>query len=192
MIRWLALLIALAASACALARDFEESSGAHPLEWSAAGSPEFHGTWLVDNDYPLADCQRCHGLGFAGGDVDVSCETSGCHPLGVEACGTCHGQYDDALPRNLAHERHAGFCVECHPVPEELDDRGHIDQSIDIAFTGAAVEEGRTPQWIATTGRCSGMATACHEESVTNPWDAGSSARARRAGPSAGNEPARF
>jgi len=182
MLRWLVLLIALSAGSCALSRDLDDSSGAHPLEWSVAGSADSHDRWLLDNGYPLLDCQRCHGRDYLGGDVEVSCATAGCHPLGVEECGTCHGQYDDALPRNLAHERHAGFCVECHPMPERVDDAGHIDGTVDIEFAGAAIEEGRSPQWIATTGQCSGMATACHAESLSNPWNSGTTSQVLPAG----------
>lgn len=58
-----------------------------------------HPGYLKAHGFNLPSCQPCHGAGYTGGRVDVSCEQSGCHattagaPKSPEACNTCHGQF---------------------------------------------------------------------------------------------------
>jgi hypothetical protein len=172
MLRCLAVLVALATASCALTRDIDDSSGAHPLDWSLAGSDDFHGRWLTEKGYPLDECRRCHGQSYMGGDVDVSCAVAGCHPRGVEECGTCHGQYDDPLPFSGAHQSHRNLCSSCHRVPGSIDAANHLDGSEDVVFGDQATECGESPEWIVTTRQCAD--TCCHGVSSL-PWDDGGS-----------------
>jgi len=167
MIRRSLSLLVLFASSCG-----GDESPAHPEGWAGTiDSPDFHGTWLSERSYPLADCQSCHGLDYSGGEAEVSCETADCHALGVDACGTCHGQEDDPLPADFSHESHQPYCLECHPVPEAIGDPGHIDGTVDIAFGGIAIEGGLTPSWDPSSQRCSNLSAGCHILSPTDPWN---------------------
>jgi predicted CxxxxCH...CXXCH cytochrome family protein len=106
-------------------------------------------------------------------------------PDGVTAggeCASCHGSTDNpAPPKSLAgktdtaelsvgvHQAHlvAGqysqpvACGECHKVPSEVDDEGHVDGlPADITWGPLASADGAKPDWDRAAGTCS--ATYCH------------------------------
>ena len=99
-----------------------------------------------------------------------------------DPCTQCHGGVDGpAPPRALnnsvqttyvgvgAHQRHltAGFlrgpvaCSECHVVPNDLWDPGHLGAApADLTFGPLAAANGANPSWNHAQARCSG--TYCH------------------------------
>ena len=86
-------------------------------------SDNFHPKMLAQRNWDFALCANCHGEKFDGGTSGVSC--LGCHTAGPTACVTCHG----AGPTSNAHPVHLGnavTCNECHVVPTNWDDDGHI------------------------------------------------------------------
>ncbi len=160
--------LVLTMSSCALTRDSDDTSGAHPEEWELTGSPSFHGKWLADNDQPLSNCRECHGHDYAGTDVAPSCNEAGCHVGGVERCGTCHGDGDDPMPESGAHLAHAEHCQSCHLIPSAFTSPGHASGNVDLHFSGLAVAAGATPVWSPGTDRCAD--SYCHGD--TSPkWN---------------------
>jgi predicted CxxxxCH...CXXCH cytochrome family protein len=76
----------------------------HSVQFAAATGR--HQGYLISRQFPLATCQKCHGVSYTGGPVvAVSCEQSGCHvdasgnPKSPETCNTCHGVF--SAPANL-------------------------------------------------------------------------------------------
>jgi len=156
----------------------------HPPGWANVTSANFHGLFLQQQQWNLRRCQECHGPNYAGGEVGVSCLTSGCHPATPEACTTCHGGVDNqtgAPPGDLvgrvsatfvgvgAHSAHlaegplsdAFACNECHVVPDSLFQAGHIDSPLpaELTWGKTATDSSRvTPQWDGQ--KCSN--TYCH------------------------------
>jgi len=70
----------------------------HAARFTQAG--KYHPGYLQSKNYPLLQCQTCHGAAYTGGAiVNVSCEQSGCHvdrngaAKSPEACNTCHGDF---------------------------------------------------------------------------------------------------
>jgi hypothetical protein len=143
------ILVLLLLSACAEPRDRSRPGGVHPAGWSDQESPAFHGAFLREHAYPLADCRVCHGEDYAGGAVGSSCLD--CHEDGPEACGTCHGEGTLPLPPTGAHVTHEAYCERCHVVPAEVDASGHLgaDGRAEVVLEG----------WDEATARCD---TACH------------------------------
>ncbi len=110
-------------------------------------SPDFHGNFISGNKWSMAGCQACHGSDFAGGKTGKSCKTCHTQSDGPKACNTCHGDFSNsehkAPPRGVssssaaigAHSAHlynnkfgaAVACNECHKVPTNVADAGHID-----------------------------------------------------------------
>jgi len=184
----LAVAAFLAFSACTEARDRPIGEGVHPVGWSTPESPAFHGTWLAANGDDLRRCQACHGADYQGGAVGVGCGATGCHTAddGPEACGTCHGadpigHPDAARPATGAHANHdltdgdAGadrLCGECHVVPENVGDEGHIGDDApgpDVVFSGLAIPpDAAAPIWHPGEKQCSG--TYCHVTDAPT-WD---------------------
>lgn len=151
---WAILVIAGAAFAgCTIPRDRPAGDGEHPRGWTDPESSSFHGSYLRRTGDHLEECSACHGRDYAGGPVGVGCNS--CHQEGVERCGTCHGSGSGLLPSSGAHAAHAGFCGECHALPQDLRAPGHINGTADVAFSGLAVAFGATPAWDAATARCS-------------------------------------
>jgi predicted CxxxxCH...CXXCH cytochrome family protein len=132
----------------------------------------------------IAECSRCHAATVANDDVTIIDRDR--HVNGVvdvdfdRGCTSCHGGTNPAPPRDLtggvgtalpgvgAHQAHvAGTlrsrpvpCIECHRVPVEVLDPGHVDSSppAELVFSGAAVAFGATP--VYEEGAC--RRTACH------------------------------
>ncbi|MEM9727130.1 MAG: hypothetical protein AAF997_00995 [Myxococcota bacterium] len=107
-------------------------NGTHPGQWLDPRTPEWHGTYLRENDWaPLLDPTRgdACGLCHEGAPVPVSGvdgpapgadDCTSCHDLpgGVMSCGTCHGNgfvpypprdqcYFPGPPSGGAHMAHA-------------------------------------------------------------------------------------
>ena len=98
------------------------------------------------------------------------------------ACNSCHGSQDNDAPpvalsrdagpldvRVGAHQSHlvdgefrrAVECGECHVVPDELEQDGHLDPApADVRFAGLGTANDATPVWRSATARCSGV--YCH------------------------------
>jgi predicted CxxxxCH...CXXCH cytochrome family protein len=119
------------------------------------------------------DCALCHpGTVDDSGEIIVS---GGLHINGVVdsdvACNACHGTRDDGAPPPAlngstdttymgvgAHDEHmiggrftnGVECSECHIVPVNVNDPGHIDDDDGIAevtFGPLASEDGSNPVW---------------------------------------------
>jgi predicted CxxxxCH...CXXCH cytochrome family protein len=132
----------------------------------------------------MTDCSVCHapvagsGLGIddksrhVDGNVDVEFDDS---------CNACHGGDDNAAPpRDIegnvdtmfagvgAHQTHvlgtelsrAVPCGECHVVPEDVFDAGHMDSDrpAELRFSDVALAQGAAP--VYENGTC--RTTSCH------------------------------
>jgi len=151
--------VVLAAGACGfhIDRDFEPGdTGIHPSGFADEESADFHGAFLEQHGYPLADCRGCHGDDYHGGTVGVTCSKSGCHEKGVEDCNTCH----DAHPTTGKHDEHAFSCETCHPTHADARGADHPDGDVDFAFSGLAIAGGAHPSFDPGTETCSEV--YCH------------------------------
>jgi predicted CxxxxCH...CXXCH cytochrome family protein len=160
-------VLCAAAWSCTIARERLPGEGAHPAGWGTVNSAAFHGQWLRESGYPLADCRACHGDDYAGGAVGVGCKSGSCHTQGVESCGTCHGTSINSRPDSGAHSAHGNDCVSCHPVPQVVESGNHLNGQADLLFAGLATAGGAMPAWDARTQVCSN--SYCHG-SVSPPW----------------------
>ena len=92
----------------------------------------------------------------------------------VQSCTACHGSTNPAPPLDLggssstttpgvgAHQTHVGGtsrsravpCAECHQVPTNVLDEGHIDtpRPAELTFSGVAVAFGGVPRY--ASGSC--------------------------------------
>jgi predicted CxxxxCH...CXXCH cytochrome family protein len=143
-------------------------------------SAQFHGVTVAAQGWDLTECARCHGDDFSGGSSGASC--TGCHQGGPTGCQTCHSLDAAVAPRGTqggarpygagaldgAHRRHAAIglaCAECHRVPEDWSDEGHVRRNgaadeppAELDFATAARRGGAEPSY--ADGRCSGV--YCH------------------------------
>ena len=126
-------------------------------------SPNFHGNLIRQNNWSFAECVQCHSAKFTGGITGQSCYQCHTQSAGPQACNTCHGDFSDstriAPPRDTnggtsttlatvgAHTSHlyentlgkAVSCTNCHVVPQNFNDPGHISQSpARVIFSGLA------------------------------------------------------
>jgi predicted CxxxxCH...CXXCH cytochrome family protein len=119
----------------------------HGDGWADPSSSNFHGNAIRNQGWDIRSCETCHGEAFNGGTADVSCLT--CHTSinGPENCTTCHGGVNNAPPKDVygnvarsaagvgAHQIHLlgsvlrspVDCGECHTVPGDVYQQGHID-----------------------------------------------------------------
>jgi hypothetical protein len=127
------------------------------------GSPNFHGNLVKQNGWSFAECIQCHSAQFTGGTTGQSCYQCHTEAAGPQACNTCHGDFSDstriAPPRDTnggtstslvsvgAHSNHlytnvlgrAVSCSNCHVVPKNFSDPGHIGQGLaTVVFSGLA------------------------------------------------------
>lgn len=163
-----AVAVAAAAGACTIPRERPAADGVHPVGWGDEASPRFHGPWLKQAGYPLADCRECHGDDYAGGPTGSSCVT-GCHEQGVEACDTCHGADGAALPDSGAHGAHGeqfDTCEPCHVVPEDARGPLHPNGTAEVTFSGVGALDPAAA-WDPATGSCAGV--YCHGGAEL-PW----------------------
>ncbi len=160
----------------------------HGSGFITKGSSNFHGNLLKSTNWDLKQCQECHAKDYSGGPTKVTCNTPSCHSSvkGPEACNTCHGDFNDpskiAPPRALdgstaetspgvgAHSTHLFedvlskriACKECHVIPTDVFDPGHIDNTpgAEITFGDFAKTGGLNPTFDASTLKCNN--TYCH------------------------------
>lgn len=156
----LPLLAVAFAAACAVERERDEDGGVHPATFADKGTPDFHGSYLKNNLYPLKDCRACHGDDYGGGAVGVSCNTANCHSQGVEHCGTCHDGKSPPQPTTGGHEAHGFPCSDCHDVPVDARGPAHPDGETAVVLTGLATLAGSEAAWIPESRTCA--ATYCH------------------------------
>jgi len=134
-------------------------------------------------DHFAGACDRCHrdsepdgsGLRSTAGHLDGRTD--------LQRCGACHGEGDDPWPVTPSHQLHRQTalmapiqCKECHPVPEHVTDRGHLDRDAitpaDVVFSGRAVARGVSPDYADGCGE-----VACHGAGLRDPasppaqWD---------------------
>ena len=150
-------------------------SSPHPDGYAA---PDQHGTDF--NTGGPAGCTDCHGTDLAGGSSGTSCEQ--CHSGFRKDCTFCHGGTDNdtgAPPDSVLGETgtdvtgvgahtahllaasawHKPFaCAECHKVPTDALDEGHIDGTAAHVWGNLAAADGAKPSW--ADGSCSG--SYCH------------------------------
>jgi predicted CxxxxCH...CXXCH cytochrome family protein len=142
----------------------------------------------------MDDCSVCHGDVIASDRTVVAAErhVDGTVDVRFDAgCTSCHGGDNPAPPRAVAgqtqtsypgvgaHQTHvlgtersrAVPCGECHAVPQQALDAGHIDTfaPAEVVFSGAAAAFEATPSY--TQGQCSN--TACHGARFTRGHDSG-------------------
>jgi predicted CxxxxCH...CXXCH cytochrome family protein len=158
------------------------------IEVHASGTTAmYHADYLPTVTWEMEGCQRCHGNDYAGKENRISPSCLTCHSGegGPEACNTCHGQFSDpsriAPPDGLnnkedqtqfvgAHTAHMYEaqisynleCGECHNVPSDIDDEGHIDDGdrAEINFGQIRAEALTTPTY--SQGELSCSNTYCH------------------------------
>jgi len=167
----------------------EDWSGFGPSQHFPAPYEYNHPGYLAANNYPLSDCQECHGEDFNGGTTGISC--IGCHNQnGVpEGCNDCHGNPTgnpldpvmQAPPFDLsgnsstdsigvgAHTSHlAGVqfsdgipCSSCHTVPAAENFLWHLGAApAEVNFSGLASWLDHHPVWNHSDEECSN--TYCH------------------------------
>lgn len=140
---FLLILVAILFNACSeLDNDYQPVSARTTVH-----TPGFnrapHRTAIRENNWDMTECKKCHGIDYAGGISNNSCNR--CHRNSPEACNVCHGGNANAAPPSDvsgspvavgAHQTHlignisAGIeCTECHIVPKNYNDPGHIDFS---------------------------------------------------------------
>ncbi len=137
------------------------------------------------------DCSPCHGqvVDAAGQFVDANLHVDGRVQVSEPDCSSCHGDDGNAAPptslsgkrkasdRSVgAHQAHlsggtssrALACDECHLVPNEVTQRGHLDGSgIDVTFSGI----GEGTRFDAASATC--RDGWCHggEGNVSPAWN---------------------
>lgn len=160
--------------------------------WTAVGVGEAacgtcHG--IPPANHVSDQCATCHGALDAGYHVD------GVVDLGDRSggCSACHGDATTPAPDTGAHRGHLArsalrgpvACDDCHDVPDEIADEGHLDADL-IAEAEGFDRETRTcagvychgtaePRWDAVgegeaaCGTCHGIppATSFHDPGLT-------------------------
>jgi hypothetical protein len=148
-------------------------------------SANFHGKAIRANNWDMTGCKTCHGNNYAGGLSSPSCKTCHSQSAGPEACNTCHGSFTEAgkyaPPKDLsgntsttakgvgAHSNHLSdtktgavtACTECHKVPQQAYESGHMNGATEIIF-GATAKQNTisSPAYNYGDNRCSN--TYCH------------------------------
>lgn len=107
----------------------------------------------------------------------------------ISRCTICHGSSDNAAPPRPvdraggenpwgvgAHQAHVAVnpiaapisCSECHIVPNEIDDPGHISDNgvVTVVFGPLATANGATPKWDRSTGTCGSV--YCHGSTLAS------------------------
>jgi len=146
--------------------------------------------------HPQGDrCSECHGqvLDAARRFIAPELHVNGRVEVAVpEDCSSCHGSaLNPAPPRDLdgleltssasvgAHQTHvigtghsrAVPCAECHLVPKNALDPGHLDSArpAEVIFSGAALAFDASPRY--ENGSCQN--TACHGAHFASDHDSG-------------------
>jgi hypothetical protein len=110
---------------CQIERSRGEGDSIHPPGFADPEGADSHAVLLRRNGHDLAECRACHGDDYAGGAVQSSCLTAGCHTEGVESCGTCHLE----RPGSDAHPVHGESldCTTCHVAHVDARTDDHPD-----------------------------------------------------------------
>lgn len=161
-------LLVIGLAGCEVRRDRPAGEGVHEAGWANTRDGGQHAAWLREANYPIEDCQVCHGADGQESPVQLGCNGRGCHEKGVSFCGTCHGNSLGPRPASGAHDKHAAHCDECHVVPQSLRDAGHLNSALDVVFSGLALQNTVMPTWNATSKNCSN--TYCHAGKVV-AWE---------------------
>ncbi len=140
---------------------------------------------------PVASCVACHAE-TVGPDnrtiVDPTKHINGIVEVSTAnlACNACHGGVvNDAPPIDVsgntqtsfrgvgAHQAHlvdsdrslAVPCTECHVVPAQLSDPGHVDSMLpaEVTFGSVASAQGQNPTWDPQAGALTCAETWCHK-----------------------------
>jgi predicted CxxxxCH...CXXCH cytochrome family protein len=132
----------------------------------------------------MTTCSMCHAEVIDSDDrtiVEKNLHVNGIVEVAFDdSCNACHGGTNAAPPLDLdgnrqttasgvgAHQTHmlgtersrAVPCDECHLVPRDVFDPGHVDtdRPAELVFSGAALAFGASPSY--EDGTCSG--TSCH------------------------------
>jgi predicted CxxxxCH...CXXCH cytochrome family protein len=149
--------------------------GANPTPRFAMSGPfgcgDCHGA--PPADHYAGACNGCHPGVNAGGTAltATSLHMNGHVDLGDASgtCAACHGKDGDPMPNTPSHQLHRNTqltaaidCTECHVVPKQVSDLGHLDRGertpADVIFGSRAHARGRAPSYSATTCRD----IACH------------------------------
>lgn len=161
------------------------AAGVHKDGISDPSSANFHGKSIKALGWNMKQCITCHGSNYAGGLSSPSCKTCHTQTAGPEACNTCHGNLSDpskiAPPGDLngntstsvasvgAHSKHlfdnnfgaAVACAECHKVPANIYDSGHMDGTTQVIFgTISNKNTVSSPVYSFNDNKCSN--TYCH------------------------------
>ena len=179
-----------------------DTSAQNPApRWNAVGEGEAacgscHGLPPALPHPPDTRCQACHPRDFAGGVLSPALHTDGVVEVdnGAGGCGGCHGsarnnapprdvlgRTDASLPSVGAHQSHLTAehrlrpplgCAECHQLPAQRDDPGHIDHPPPaIVFPASpgvgalASADGAAPSYDPTTHTC--RSVYCHGGGVS-------------------------
>ena len=134
--------------------------------------------------HPQSDrCSVCHGdvIDAQNHFIAPGLHVNGSVEYTPGACSACHGSGDDpAPPRDTqgntsvsalgvgAHQAHLTStlgrslaCKECHQVPRQVDDPGHIlGLPARVALNGIATTDDRSPTWHEAQQTCAD--TYCH------------------------------
>ncbi|MBN1301522.1 MAG: hypothetical protein JW995_09940 [Melioribacteraceae bacterium] len=169
----------MSASTC---ESCHSSIAVHQQGIITAGSPNFHGKYLISTNWEMDNCSTCHGASYSGGLVASTCNTCHSAASGPEACNTCHGDFNNgsmvAPPNDLAGESSTAFkgvgahathlynvsvseniqCYECHPEPESV--AGHIDALPATIQFGEFTNTAATASYDFNNYTCSN--TYCH------------------------------
>ncbi len=162
----------------------EGGPSGHPniVAWTSPDSSDYHGRIFWENGWDFSDCRKCHGNDFAGGVVGFSCNN--CHMSGIGSSTTCHGDPETNLaypPKDIlnhtdstlisigAHQAHMESeltnvsCGECHNVPGNYLDEGHLgaDNIAEVEFGVIATDSSAlSPTWTRSLATCENV--YCH------------------------------
>ncbi|MBN2009530.1 CxxxxCH/CxxCH domain-containing protein [candidate division KSB1 bacterium] len=171
----------------------ESETQLHQAGWTDTTSTAFHGVYLLQHNWNLAECKKCHGDDYAGGTAKSSCFASACHHASPEtSCTTCHGGVDNstgAPPKDIANNKsqtapgvgahtvhleasrwsNPVACNECHKVPTSLYETGHVDSDLpaELVWGEFTKTGGLTPTYQNTT--CNNV--YCHGASLNGGSD---------------------
>jgi len=169
--------------------EWELIAGGEGIQCGAA----CHSTPPVGAHPDREDCETCHGEVIGADQEFLAPELHINGTLEVEAsCDSCHGGNDQFAPPTDtsgnsdtallsvgAHQEHLGAsdwhaeieCSQCHIVPEENLDVGHLDSELpaELTFGDLATSGDTDPEYDFETGMCSD--SYCHGETLSSPGE---------------------
>ena len=142
-----------------------------------------HGNPPLEDHPNNTACHECHAETVDdSGELNLETHIDGILQADVDDCSSCHGgghnsappvdlegRRDTSLPSVGAHQAHlndgsfriAMDCSECHVVPEDVDDEGHLgDLPAEITWGPLATNLEQTPEWDSDKARCTDV--YCH------------------------------